>query len=113
MRQRLHAPALECHRTRPAPPLILTPATERDHHRAVRAHERAHLAAAIAPAKPNRYTREMWGGILRLLNGKPSFRAKPLLKRENVMPHLREWAAKRGLIESQPQTVNHPPKAKS
>ena len=104
LRFRLHASAIEAHKNEPPPPVLLNKDTRREHREAVKQHYQNALMLALQktmeapPIKPSAYTVSMWNGIIRLLKGQNSYLAKPLLPKTSVMPHMREWAAKRGLI---------------
>jgi len=77
-----------------------TKESKREHKAAVKDHYFNALCDALSPLKeggPNRYQRTIWNGILRRLRGQQST-VQPLFKKETVMPAMREWAEKRGLI---------------
>lgn len=94
----LQEPALKAFKAEPPPPVALTKATRKTHRDAVKAHYDAALKAAIGTENPNRYTRAMFQGIIHRLKGRHSAIAKPLFSKNNVMPALRPWAEKHGLI---------------
>jgi hypothetical protein len=97
LRFKLHEPAASAFKGEPPPPVVASKATLKEHKQALKEHYESALCAALNKL-PNRYERSMFAGIIRRLRGHPSSIAKPLFIKQSVMPALREWAEKRGLI---------------
>lgn len=98
----LHQAAVDAYKSEPPPPVSLTKQARREHKDAVKHHYESALLLALEKAFPlttwaNAYQRKIWRGILKRLKGEPS-PVQPLFKKENIMPCMREWAEKRGLI---------------
>lgn len=99
LRFALHQTAVASHMSEPPPPVVDNARTRKEHRAAVRAHHDASLQAYVGPeGRPSRYMRAMFLGILRRLRGQPSRIAAPLFSKDQIMPHLRPWAEKRGLL---------------
>jgi len=94
----LQEPALAAFKAEPPPPVVVTKAARKAHREDVRAHYEAALQAAIGTGNPSRYTRAIFRGIIHRLKGRHSVIAKPLFSKNNVMPSLRPWAEKNGLL---------------
>lgn len=99
LRFRLHQAAVDAFKAVPPPPVVITKASLREHRDAVKAHYLNALCVALPEAAhaPNGYQRKIWRGILKRLRGEPTT-VPPLFRKKTIIPALREWAEKRGLI---------------
>ncbi len=79
--------------------MVITKESKREHKAAVKLHYANALCNALNPADGiiNRYQRKIWNGILRRLRGQNTT-VPPLFEKHKIMPHMREWAEKHGLI---------------
>ena len=100
LRFRLHQAAVTAFKAEPPPPVAVNAETKREHKAATQRHYDHALRTALGlplVMLPHRYERYIFNGILHRLRGQQTA-VKPLYSKNEIMPHMRAWAEKRGLI---------------